>query len=153
MREEYLLYCKHAKKDAAAIERVAARIGITHLLDRHPYDLSGGELQLCAIAKLLLQEARVLLLDEPTKGLDAAASVRLKELLVGLTASGVAVLTVTHDVRFAASGADRCALLFDGTLQSPEPTRDFFAQNRFYTTPTSRMTDGVCLLPEDVTER
>lgn len=150
VREEYLLYCKQAAKDLAQITQVAERIGITHLLDRHPYDLSGGELQLCAIARLLLQDVRVLLLDEPTKGLDARARERLTAVLKELTASGVAVLTVTHDVRFAASSADFCALLFDGRLPSAEPTRTFFAQNRFYTTPTSRMTDGVCILPEDV---
>lgn len=150
VREEYLLYCKKTKTDAAEAERIAVRVGIAHLLDRHPYDLSGGELQLCAIAGLLLRQPRILLLDEPTKGLDAAASARLRALLAELTSSGTAVLTVTHDVRFAAASAENCALLFDGRLLPPEPTRIFFAQNRFYTTPTSRMTDGVCILPEDV---
>ncbi|MBQ3155256.1 MAG: ATP-binding cassette domain-containing protein [Clostridia bacterium] len=150
VREDFLLYCKKVNKTPELIGRVAERIGIAHLLDRHPYDLSGGELQLCAVAKLLLQDPRVLLLDEPTKGLDAAARGRLTNVLQELTASGVAVLTVTHDVRFAASSAYTCALLFDGNLHTPEPTRDFFAQNRFYTTPTSRMTDGICILPEDV---
>lgn len=150
VREECLLYCKQTKKDAALVEQTARRVGVMHLLDRHPYDLSGGELQFCAVARLLLQNPRVLLLDEPTKGLDAVSRARLQDLLAELTASGAAVLTVTHDVRFAASSADRCAMLFDGNLLSPEPTRTFFAQNRFYTTPTSRMTDGVCILPEDV---
>ncbi len=150
VREDCLLYCKQTGKDASSIESAAQRVGVTHLLDRHPFDLSGGELQLCAIARLLLQEPRVLLLDEPTKGLDTLARMRLQGLLASLTASGAAVLTVTHDVRFAASSADTCAMLFDGNLLSPEPTRTFFAQNRFYTTPISRMTDGVCILPEDV---
>ncbi|MBQ1204241.1 MAG: ATP-binding cassette domain-containing protein, partial [Loktanella sp.] len=150
VREDMLLYCKQAKKDPALVEQTASHVGVTHLLYRHPNDLSGGEIQLCAMARLLLQEVRVFLLDEPTKGLDVHAKARLQNLLGELTASGVAVLTVTHDVRFAASCADACAMLFDGKLISPEPTRDFFAQNRFYTTPTSRMTDGVCILPEDV---
>ena len=150
VREDMLLYCKQAKKDISLVEQTASRVGVLHLLDRHPYDLSGGEIQLCAMARLLLQDVRVLLLDEPTKGLDAKAKARLQALLCDLTAMGIAILTVTHDVRFAASSADMCAMLFDGRLISPEPTRDFFAQNRFYTTPTSRMTDGVCIMPEDV---
>ena len=127
---------------AAHDERIAAvaeKVGVTHLLERHPYDLSGGEQQMCALAKILLLEPRVLLLDEPTKGLDAAAKQRLKALLQELRTDGLTILTVTHDVEFAAETADRCALFFDGEVLSADVPTAFFAENNFYTTAANRM--------------
>ena len=127
---------------AAHDERIAAaakKVGVTHLLERHPYDLSGGEQQTCALAKILLLEPRILLLDEPTKGLDAAAKRRLKTLLQTLQADGLTILTVTHDVEFAAETADRCALFFDGEVLSADVPAAFFAENNFYTTAANRM--------------
>lgn len=150
VHDELLLYCKKAHLAEGEAQQAAERFGISALLDRHPLDLSGGELQLCALARVFLQRPRVLLLDEPTKGLDANARIRLGELLKSLVSEGAAVLTVTHDVLFAAECADTCSMLFDGTLLPPEPTHVFFAQNRFYTTPTSRMTGGACMTPEEV---
>lgn len=153
VRAELLLYCRKAHLEDSEALSAAERFGITPLLDRHPLDLSGGELQLCALARVFLQKPRVLLLDEPTKGLDANARLRLGNLLRTLVSEGASVLTVTHDVLFAAECADTCTMLFDGTLSAPEPTELFFAQNRFYTTPTSRMTNGVCITPEEVETR
>lgn len=126
-----------------AVRAVAERLGITAHLSKHPYDLSGGEIELCALAKILLKSPRILLLDEPTKGLDAAAKERLGVLLKDLTAEGITVFLVTHDVEFAAQVADRCALFFDGQVLSVDiPTR-FFAENSFYTTAASRMARGL----------
>lgn len=112
------------------------------LLDRHPYDLSGGEQQLLALAKVLASEPRLLLLDEPTKGLDASARERLLSLLRRLRDNGVTVVAVTHDVEFAAEAADRCALLFRGELLSVGTPRRFFSENGYYTTAVCRMTRG-----------
>lgn len=112
------------------------------LLHQHPYDLSGGEQQLLALAKVMLTKPRLLLLDEPTKGLDAQAKARLAEVLHGLTAQGVTVLMVTHDIEFAACHADRCGFLSRGALISADiPTR-FFSENAFYTTAASRISRG-----------
>lgn len=150
VEEELRRYCKKRSipwEEAAAL---AERLGVAHLLSRHPLDLSGGELQMCALCRVLLQKPKVLLLDEPTKGLDAFASERLGTLLGRLTEEGVAVLTVTHDLAFAARWGDTCCLLFDGVLTEPRSTHDFFAKNRFYTTPVSRMTDGVCVTVEEL---
>lgn len=133
----------------ARIDAVAEKVGVTHLLERHPYDLSGGEQQKCALAKILLLEPRILLLDEPTKGLDAAAKRRLKAILRSLQADGLTILTVTHDVEFAAETADRCALFFDGEVLSADTPRVFFAENNFYTTAANRMTRS--LWPHAVT--
>lgn len=109
------------------------------ILDRHPFDLSGGEQQRAAIAKLLLTQPDVLLLDEPTKGMDAAFKAAFGTLLQSLCTSGTAVVLVSHDIEFCAAYADRAALLFDGQLISENRTRAFFAGNHFYTTAANRM--------------
>lgn len=121
------------------IESVAEKIGITELLDKHPYDLSGGEQQKCALAKTLLLHPKILLADEPTKGLDAYSKRRLGEILLDLKKDGITVLTVTHDVEFAAENADRCALFFDGEILSADVPAAFFSENNFYTTAANRM--------------
>lgn len=113
---------------------------ISHLLDKHPYDLSGGEQQLTALAKVLAAKPRLLLLDEPTKGLDAAAKLGIIKVLGSLQEKGVTVVTVTHDVEFAALCADRCAMFFGGRIVSEGTPHEFFSRNSFYTTAVSRMT-------------
>ena len=116
---------------------------ITHLLGRHPYDLSGGEMQRGALAKILLCQPHILLLDEPTKGLDALAKRQLGRLLEQLRTQGMTILLVSHDVEFCALFARRCALLFDGTVVSIDKTRQFFSGNRYYTTAAQRITAGL----------
>ena len=112
------------------------------LLEKHPYDLSGGERQLVALAKILAAEPKVLLLDEPTKGLDAYAKAEVISVLRALKEKNVTVIAVTHDTEFSAEIADRVALFFRGELISSDTPRKFFSENRFYTTPVSRMTRG-----------
>ena len=128
-----------ARPGGPGIEDIAGRLGIGHLLGRHPFDLSGGEQQRAALAKLLLLSPKVLLLDEPTKGLDAAAKQTLARLLKELTDAGAAVLAVTHDVEFAAMYAHRCSLFFGGEEIACQPPRQFFAGSEFYTTAANRM--------------
>jgi energy-coupling factor transport system ATP-binding protein len=115
---------------------------LTPLLNMHPYDLSGGEQQLAALAKVLALKPKILLLDEPTKGLDAASKGSIRELLRKLTASGITIVTVTHDVEFAAECADRCAMFFRGEIISIAEPEEFFSANSFYTTAASRITRG-----------
>ena len=128
-----------AEQDKAKAVQMAERLELTPLLVRHPYDLSGGEIQRLAVGKLLLREATVLLLDEPTKGLDAYAKAELAKLLQVLCRDGTSILIVTHDVEFAARYATRCALMFDGLLLSEGEPHAFFAGNRFYTTDANRI--------------
>ena len=128
-----------AAEQAEKIDAMAARLDIAPLLDRHPYDLSGGEQQKCALGKLLLTDPKILLLDEPTKGLDAEYKDRLRSLLHGLRAEGRTVVMVTHDVEFAAAVADRCALFFDGEVIADGAPNEFFSGNHFYTTAASRI--------------
>ena len=131
------------------ISEISKKMGITPFLDRHPYDLSGGEAQKCAIAKILLTRPRILLLDEPTKGLDAAAKKSLTAMLRRLRGDGVTLITVTHDVEFAAEFADRCGLFFDGEIISSDVPAVFFSQNSFYTTAANRMARS--LFPHAIT--
>lgn len=121
------------------IHDFAKKFGISHLLTKHPYDLSGGEMQKCALVKLLLTQPSILLLDEPTKGLDAISKARLAALLGKLQADGVTIVMVTHDVEFAAQVSSRCALFFDGEIVSTGTPNDFFSDHHFYTTAASRI--------------
>ena len=131
-----------AEQRVAAVGEVATLTDIAPLLDAHPFDLSGGEVQRAVLAKVLLCEPRLLLLDEPTKGLDAFFKDKLARLLRSLTARGTTVLMVSHDVEFCASYADWCALFFDGNVVTTNPPRQFFASNSFYTTAANRISRG-----------
>ncbi len=143
VREDLFELLKGRPLSRAAQEEQVARsvtlCRLEELLDRHPYDLSGGEQQRAALAKILLLEPDVLLLDEPTKGLDAGFKQTLAEILQRLLRRGVAVLMVSHDIEFCARYAHRCALFFDGTIVTEGPPRAFFSGNSFYTTAANRM--------------
>ncbi|MDR1953077.1 MAG: ATP-binding cassette domain-containing protein [Clostridiales Family XIII bacterium] len=127
------------QSDEESIRRVAALTEIEHLLERHPYDVSEGEQQRASLAKVLLNEPKILLLDEPTKGMDSFFKQKFARVLSKLKAEGAAILMVSHDIEFCAEYADRCALLFDGAVVSEGAPRDFFAGNSFYTTTANRM--------------
>ena len=132
------------KKELEGCEDAMQRLpfDFTPLLDRHPYDLSGGERQLVALCKALSTNPRLLILDEPSKGLDPDAKERLACVIRQLSEEGAAVLMVSHDVEFAALCSDRCALLFDGAVAACDSTARFLSTGRFYTTPASRMSRG-----------
>lgn len=124
------------------INSVAKELNIENLLEQHPFDLSGGEIQSAAIARLMLNNPNIMLLDEPTKGMDAFAKNKLSQILKRLQSSGVTILTVTHDTEFACLVSDRCGLLFDGCIISENSTRKFFGGNSFYTTRANKMSRG-----------
>lgn len=125
------------------IEYVIKLCELDNLLENHPYDLSGGEQQRAALAKMLLRKPDLLVLDEPTKGLDACFKRKLATILKSLQKNGMTVLMVTHDIEFCAEYADICAMFFDGKIVSEAPPRKFFAENNFYTTSAKRMADGI----------
>ena len=126
-------------RDAALLDTVVQQMALAPLLDRHPFDLSGGEQQRAALAKVLLMQPRVLLLDEPTKGMDGAFKADFGALLRTLCAQGTAVCIVSHDVEFCAQYADRCGLLFRGEVVTENDPRAFFSGNYFYTTAAARI--------------
>lgn len=125
------------------IEYVIKLCELDNLLENHPYDLSGGEQQRAALAKMLLRKPDLLVLDEPTNGLDACFKRKLATILKSLQKNGMTVLMVTHDIEFCAEYADICAMFFDGKIVSEAPPRKFFAENNFYTTSAKRMADGI----------
>ena len=121
------------------IENILEMMEITHLRKSHPYDLSGGEQQRLALGKILLLDPKILLLDEPTKGLDPFFKITLGGILKKLTTSGVTIFMVSHDVEFCAEYGDRCAMFFDGDVVSEGTPKEFFAGNSFYTTSANRI--------------
>lgn len=119
--------------------KAAEQVHLQKLLSRHPYDLSGGEQQRAALAKVLLTKPDILLLDEPTKGLDCCFKKELADIIKELNSQGVTVIAVSHDIEFCAEYADFCTLLFCGEAVSTARAREFFTGNSFYTTAANRM--------------
>ncbi|MCH5187003.1 MAG: ATP-binding cassette domain-containing protein [Oscillospiraceae bacterium] len=127
------------EEKAEKVRSVSELCRIENLLESHPYDLSGGEQQRAALAKVLLMAPEILLLDEPTKGIDAHFKEIFADIINDLKASGVTVVMVSHDIEFCAEHADRCAMFFDGNITSCAAARDFFTGKNFYTTAANRM--------------
>lgn len=151
---EILSHSSMSKEEMAAkITAMAEFLELEPLFPMHPYDLSGGEQQRAALAKVLLLEPRILLLDEPTKGLDSFFKAKLASYLKLLNERGVTILMVSHDIEFCAKYGDVCALFFNGSITTSGAAKPFFAGNHFYTTAANRMVrhvwrDGVTV--EDV---
>ena len=121
------------------VREMTELLEIDGLLDMHPYDLSGGEQQRAALAKVLLLEPDILLLDEPTKGLDPDFKEKLAGILTRLIEGGMTIVLASHDIEFCCRHADRCAMVFDGKVISCGAPRRFFSGNSFYTTSANRM--------------
>lgn len=130
-------------KDPEKIQKYAQICDILHLMDSHPYDLSGGEQQRCALAKVLLTEPKLLLLDEPTKGIDSFFKEKLATVLGQLQSQGITIVMVSHDVEFCARHADLVSMFFDGQVLTTDTPRRFFGANSFYTTAANRMSRHV----------
>lgn len=131
------------------MNNVVKLCGLNGLENRHPYDLSGGEQQRAALAKLLLLSPDILLLDEPTKGFDAEFKIEFAAILKKLLGAGVCIVMVSHDIEFCAQYADRCALFFDGTIVVEGAPSEFFLNNNFYTTAAARIAGNI--IPNAVT--
>lgn len=135
------------------IQEIAEFLEINTLMDKHPYDISGGEQQRVALGKVLLLEPDLLLMDEPTKGLDNLLKMKFGELLKRLASNGRTLIFVSHDIEFCSRFANRCIMFFDGGISGEGTPRKLFSGNNFYTTAANRMArsyfvDGI--LPEDI---
>jgi energy-coupling factor transport system ATP-binding protein len=133
------------------IENYLHQFGLYELRNHHPYDLSGGELQKAALIGVLLNHPTVLLMDEPTKGLDPVAKEELASYLIELKKTGMTQIMVTHDIEFAANVSDHCAMLFQGQLTGQGTVEAFFKGNTYYTTTVNRLTRNQATVPEVVT--
>lgn len=130
-------------KDKNKINEVTETCQITDLMNNHPYDLSGGEQQRVALAKVLLTEPKILLLDEPTKGMDSFFKETFATILNKLKSQGITILMVSHDVEFCAKYADRVSMFFDGQVLTTDTPQNFFGGNSFYTTAANRMSKHI----------
>ena len=140
---EALYYSKEADSEKVkAAADMMEQMELSHLAKAHPYDLSGGEQQRLALGKILLLKPRILILDEPTKGLDPFFKRTLAQIFKRLSERGVTVFMVSHDIEFCAEYADRCAMFFDGGIVSEGDPQTFFSGNSFYTTVSNRMARG-----------
>ncbi len=119
---------------------------VSAFADRHPYDLSGGEAQLTALCRILCKSPEIILLDEPTKGLDAEYKKKFSDIIGKLAGGGMTVLIVSHDTELAAELADECFMIFGGRIVSAKKTADFIRSNSLYTTDFCRMTDGKIII-------
>lgn len=134
---------KEIETNETEISEIAELLNIKGLLEKHPFDLSGGEQQRAALAKVLLCKPKILLIDEPTKGIDAEFKADFADVVKGLTQNGCTVVMISHDIEFCAKYADLCAMLFDGEIASASSAHSFFNHNRFYTTAAGRMARGI----------
>lgn len=137
-----IIKLQQLEEGKAEIERLADVFQLHHIKHHHPYDVSGGEMQKAALAGVLLAKPKLLLVDEPTKGLDPEAKLRFGDLLKTLQNEGLTIVMVTHDIEFAAKYATRCAMMFQGAITTAAASKDFFQGNAFYTTVLNRMTRG-----------
>ena len=153
LEEVLILQNKDREYIDKEVKRVSKLLDIEHLLEHHPYDLSGGELQRAGMAKVMLLNPKIILLDEPTKGLDTYCKEEIGKMLMKLRDMGVTIVVVSHDIEFSARYSDRCAMFFDGSIVSEGTPREFFLGNNFYTTVSNRIARNIfedTLIYEDV---
>lgn len=130
-------------KDRQQLAEIVRFCRLEELLDRHPYDLSGGEKQRLGLAKVLIADPDILLMDEPTKGLDNGFKMQLADMLRKLQKRGKTIVVVSHDIEFCAVAGDRVALLFDGEVAMVGDVRSYMSDNNFFTTAASRISRNI----------
>lgn len=131
------------KDNEEYLNELIDEFNVIHLLNQHPYDLSGGEQQKVALIKILLKQPKIILLDEPTKGLDYSAKEHLASILKDLIKKEYTIVIVSHDIEFCALHGSRCALFFDGDIISSARPNEFFKDNDFYTTAAAKISRNI----------
>lgn len=140
LKEEYDALAEKHQRSQEEVLTLVEEFQLKHLLERHPHDLSGGELQKAALVGILMKRPELLLLDEPTKGMDPEFKEEFARILESTQQLGVTIVMVTHDIEFAAKYATRCGMMFEGDIVVTEETRKFFIENNYYTTMVRRIT-------------
>jgi energy-coupling factor transporter ATP-binding protein EcfA2 len=137
--------------DPAADHALLARLGLAHLASHYPRDLSAGERQRVALAAILVAQPSILLLDEPTRGLDYQQKEALTRILLELRAEGRTVLLATHDVELVAQCASRVVLLAEGEVVVDGPTRDVMTGSLVFASQVNKLyRDPHYLVVQDV---
>lgn len=134
----------------AEADRVLDSLGIAHLASRHPRDLSAGERLLAAVAATVATGAKVLLLDEPTRGLDGETKQRLSSFLRAYAQEGRAVLFASHDVELVAELATRVVMLAGGDVIADGTPREVIAESPVFAPQTARVFGSRWLTPEEL---
>lgn len=141
--DELMFFAKLLKVDKKILFELIEKFDLQSIKDNHPYDISGGEVQRLALAKVFMTNPNILILDEPTQGMDMHSKEYLKDLLLQSKKDGKSIILVTHDLRFASEVSDRMGIFFDGKILSLSKTEDFFASNNLYTTESSFLTRDI----------
>ena len=137
--------------DPAADQALLERLGLGALADRNPRDLSGGEQQRAALASILAANPQIILLDEPTRGLDYAQKRSLTDLLLGLKREGRTIIMATHDVELAAACADRAVLMAEGQIVVDGSAREVMSDSQVFSSQINKLfRDPRYLVVEDV---
>lgn len=139
------LFTKERCSDEVRFGKITDFLQIDDIKEHHPYDISGGQAQRLAIAKVLEKDADIILLDEPTKALDYELKVRLVDILYKLCDEGKTVVIATHDIDFAGEYGDYISFLSNGEIIATMPRREFFTSLSFYTTCTAKITNGIAI--------
>ncbi|QGU95720.1 ATP-binding cassette domain-containing protein [Clostridium bovifaecis] len=126
-------------KDEIRIEEILKLLDIYKVKDKNPRDISGGERQRVAIASILILKPKVLLLDEPTRGIDAKTKECLGETLRELNRNGTTIIIVTHDVEFAAEYSNKFFLMFNGEIAAEGSKEDVLSEGIYYTTSINKL--------------
>ncbi len=133
------------------IDRILKDLDILMHKYSNPRDLSGGERQRAAIAAVLSMNSDIIILDEPTRGLDRSLKRKLNDVIHKIREKGKTVIIVTHDVEFAAATCDKIAVLSAGRLIEYEDTQRIFTKNSYYKTQISEMLEEFWENPPAVT--
>ena len=144
------LFTSERCSDEVTFGEITDYLEISDIKERHPYDLSGGQAQRLALAKVLERNADIILLDEPTRGLDAVLKAKLGELLKRLCADGKTVLFASHDIDFTCGWAGYASFISEGRIAVTDEKKPFFSSMSFYTTSLSRLTHGKAVSTEDL---
>ena len=144
------MFVKDTVSEEIGNAELLSRFGLDQFAERNPFDLSGGEAQRLALAKIISVNADVLLLDEPTKSVEAPFAAEFADMLRELANEGKTVILATHDLEFAGRYADNAAFLFSGKIAANAGTREFFSMLETYTTSISRLTRGKAVSIDDI---
>ncbi len=126
-------------KEEKKLEEILEKLNIQELRKKNPRDLSTGERQRIAIATILVSNLKILMLDEPTRGLDYELKESLGTLLTKIKQEGTTILIVTHDVEFAAENADNIILLDKGTIIGHGNKYEMLTNSTFYSPQVSKL--------------
>jgi energy-coupling factor transport system ATP-binding protein len=137
------LFTKDRCADEVEFGQITDYLEIDDIREQHPYDLSGGQAQRLALAKVLQTGADVILLDEPTKGFDPVIKNKFAKILADLTSVGKTILIVSHDIEFVGQYADYVSFLSRGKIITTAPRREFFSSLNFYTTAVAKITSPI----------